>query len=100
MDEIVKTLVKMGSMGALFLAFLIVALVVLGTIVKSNIEANTKSIAENNKNMLENMKLKDRRIETLESDVKDIHAYIKRELHDIIFETQRVMQKVLSHLEK
>ena len=99
MEPIIRQLLSMGTMGALFLAFLIVALVVLGTLVKSNIEANTKAIAENNRAMIENMKAKDKRIETLERDFKDLHSYIKKELRDIILDSQSLMQKVLHHLE-
>lgn len=98
MDGIVKALMSVGTMGSLFLAFLIISLVILGTMVKANMESNSRAIAANNLAMLDNLKLKDKRIEMLESEMKDINNYIKHELQGIINENLRVMQKVLIRL--
>lgn len=98
MSEIVKELMSIGTMGSLFLAFLIVSLAILGTMVKANMESNSRAIAANNLAMLDNLKLKDKRIEMLESEMKDINNYIKHELQGIINENLRVMQKVLIRL--
>ncbi len=100
MEGVIRGLLSMGTIGALFLAFLIIALVVLGHIVKSNMKANSDAITAYNVIMLDSMKAKDKRIELLETDVKEIHNYIKNELQEIIADNKRVMQKVLNHLDK
>jgi len=98
MEGIVKSLVSMGTVGSLFLAFLIIALAVLGTIIKANMKANNDTIAANNLAMIANLAAKDKRIADLEKEMKVIHSYIQNELKDIISENLRVMQKVLIKL--
>jgi hypothetical protein len=86
MVEVLKPLLSQGTIAAVFIAFMILALTYFTIWAKSLIELQLKA--------------KDKRIEKLESSMDDIQNYIKKELQEIISDNQRVMQKVLNHLEK
>jgi hypothetical protein len=86
MVEVLKPLLSQGTIAAVFISFMILALTYFTVWAKSLIELQLKA--------------KDKRIEKLESSMDDIQNYIKKELQEIISDNQRVMQKVLNHLEK
>jgi len=86
MVEVLKPLLSQGTIAAVFISFMILALTYFTIWSKSLIELQLKA--------------KDKRIEKLESSMDDIQNYIKKELQEIISDNQRVMQKVLNHLEK
>jgi hypothetical protein len=86
MVEVLKPLLSQGTIAAVFIAFMILALTYFTIWAKSLIELQLKA--------------KDKRIEKLENSMDDIQNYIKKELQEIIADNQRVMQKVLNHLEK
>jgi hypothetical protein len=86
MVEVLKPLLSQGTIAAVFIAFMILDLTYFTIWAKSLIELQLKA--------------KDKRIEKLENSMDDIQNYIKKELQEIIADNQRVMQKVLNHLEK
>jgi hypothetical protein len=92
MDKIATELMKAGTMGSLFLAFLLIILSYLVIWARKMLEEQKAA----NTQLLEQ---KDRRIDKLELEMFNIQNYIKKELHDIIMENQNVMSKVLFHLE-
>jgi hypothetical protein len=92
MDQIATELMKVGSMGALFLAFLIISFSYMVIWARKMLEDQKVSNSEL-------LGQKDRRIDKLELEMFNIQNYIKNELHDIIIDNQNVMNKVLFHLE-
>ena len=85
MADLLKTLLGQGTIAAVFIAFMIIALAYFTIWAKGLIELQLKQ--------------KDTRIANLETDMKEIQNYIKKELQEIISDNQKVMQKVLNHLE-
>jgi len=91
MDKVVTELMREGTIVALFLAFLIVILSYLVIWARKMLEEQKISNAA----LLEQ---KDKRIDNLEREMFNIQNYIKKELHDIILENQKVMSEVLFHI--
>jgi peptidoglycan hydrolase CwlO-like protein len=79
MQEPIKALLNQGTIGAIFLAVLLIAVVLFAGWAK-------KLIAEQ-------LSQKDSRITQLESDVKELQVFCRHELITLISETQKTIQK-------
>lgn len=77
--EPIEALLKQGTIGAIFLAVLLIALVLFSGWAK--------------KLITEQLKQKDDRIIKLETDVKEIQDFNRKELMVIIADTHKIMQK-------
>lgn len=85
-QEPVKMLLEQGTIGAIFLAVLLIAVVLFGSWAK-------KLIAEQ-------LKQKDDRILKLECDVKELQDFNRKELILIISDTQKMMQKSMDTFDR
>jgi len=86
MAEPVAQLMKQGTIGSIFLAVLLIALVMFAGWARGLITSQLKQ--------------KDARIEKLEKDVKELQDFVHEELIDLIKETQRLMQKNIDYSDR
>lgn len=86
MEQPIKALMSQGTIGALFLAVLLISLVLFATWAK--------------KLIMEQLKQKDDRILKLEADVKELQKFNQNELMSIITDTQKLMQRSIDSQER
>lgn len=86
MKEPITQLLQQGTIGGIFLAVLLVALVAFTVWAR--------------KLITEQMKQKDDRITLLEADVKELQLFNRKELMIIIADTQKMMQKSMDTFER
>ena len=85
-EQPIKALMSQGTIGAIFLAVLLLALVMFTGWAKKLIG--------------EQLKQKDDRILKLETDVKEIQDFQRKELTVIISDTQKIMQKSMDTFDR
>lgn len=86
MKEPITQLLQQGTIGGIFLAVLLVALVAFTVWAR--------------KLITEQMKQKDDRITLLEADVKELQLFNRKELMIIIADTQKMMQKSMDTFDR
>jgi len=86
MQKPIEALMSQGTIGAVFLAVLLIALVLFTTWAK--------------KLITEQLKQKDDRIAKLEADVKELQQFNQNELMNIITDTQKLMQRSIDSQER
>lgn len=86
MKEPITQLLQQGTIGGIFLAVLLVALVAFTVWAR--------------KLITEQMKQKDDRITLLEADVNELQLFNRKELMIIIADTQKMMQKSMDTFER
>jgi hypothetical protein len=85
-EQPIKALMSQGTIGAIFLAVLLIALVLFTTWANRLIQTQLKQ--------------KDERIAKLEADVKELEKFNQNELMAIITDTQKLMQRSIDSQER
>lgn len=86
MNDAISTLMKQGTIGGIFLAVLLISLVYFAGFTRKMIS--------------EQLSIKDKRIEALEADVKELQQFNQKELLEIITDTQRMMQRAMDTMDR
>lgn len=86
MAEPIAQLMKQGTIGSIFLAVLLIALVMFAGWARGLI--------------MSQLKQKDDRIAKLEKDVKELQEFVHEELITLIKETQKLMQKNIDYSDR
>ena len=86
MKEPIGELMRMGTIGSIFLSVLLIALVAFAIWARQLISSQ--------------LKLKDDRITYLESAVTELQTFNRRELMSIIADTQKMMQKSMDTFDR
>lgn len=86
MKEPIGELMRMGTIGSIFLSVLLIALVAFAIWARQLISSQ--------------LKLKDDRITHLESAVTELQTFNRRELMSIIADTQKMMQKSMDTFDR
>lgn len=86
MNEAVAALMKQGTIGGIFLAVLLIALVYFAGFTRKMIS--------------EQLAIKDKRIEALETKFGELSEFVRNEHISLITGNEKVMQRVLDTLER
>lgn len=86
MKEPIGELMKLGTIGSIFLSVLLIALVAFAAWARQLISSQ--------------LRLKDDRITHLESDVAELQNFNRTELMSIIADTQKMMQKSMDTFDR